>query len=203
MERLLNKKSADVPFLVQVLHLVNDSDEIFNRDYLYRRPAKAKPAVSMPLMNNADGFYNNLPQLQSAKGKHGRSQMRLTKAQKDAMQLQILQHRQFEIANKIAALRAGGAGGENAGGDNNNSRRDGEGSGGGSGSGSGHEEGEEEKEEQPGSRPNIIGNAEEMEAEQQEMNASGSGPNVASPFVRMQAQDPVGLSSAVNAARQR
>ena len=39
-----------------------------------------------------------------------------------------------------------------------------------------------------------------MEAEQEEM--GGSGPNVASPFVRMQAQDP-GLSSAVQAARLR
>ena len=40
-----------------------------------------------------------------------------------------------------------------------------------------------------------------MEAEQEEMN--GSGPNQASPFVRMQSQEPGGLSSAVNAARQR
>ena len=77
---MLNKKSADVPFLVQVLHLVNDNDEIFNRDYFYRRPAKPKPAVTMPLMNNADGFFNNLPQLSSTKSKHGRQQMRLTKA---------------------------------------------------------------------------------------------------------------------------
>ena len=36
-----------------------------------------------------------------------------------------------------------------------------------------------------GSRPNIIGNAEEMEDEQADM-GNGSGPNVASPFVRMQ-----------------
>lgn len=119
------------------------------------------------------------------------------------MQLQLLEHRQFELAGKIAALRGRAAGGGNA--DGANSSHEGRGSGAGGGSGSGHEEGEEEKEEQPGSHPNIIGNAEEMEAEQQEMHGSnnGSGPNVASPFVRMQAQDPVGLSSAVNAARQR
>ena len=32
---------------------------------------------------------------------------------------------------------------------------------------------------------------------------NGSGPNQASPFVRMQSQQPRGLSSAVHAARQR
>ena len=52
------------------------------------------------------------------------------------------------------------------------------------------------------SRPNIIRNQEEVEAEQSEMN--NSAPNQASPFVRMQSQEPAGgLSSAVNAARQR
>ena len=50
------------------------------------------------------------------------------------------------------------------------------------------------------SRPNIIFNAEEVEAEQEEM--SGSRPNQASPFVRMQSQEP-GISSAVNSARLR
>ena len=47
--------------------------------------------------------------------------------------------------------------------------------------------------------PNIIGNAEEMEAEQNEMN---SAPNRGSPRARVQAQG-AGLSSAVHAARQR
>ena len=95
LERLLNKKSADTAFLVQVLHLVDENDEIFERSYVYRRPKKPKAMSTMPLMNNADGFYDNLPQLQSSRSKHGRSKLRLTKAQKDAMQLQILEHRQF------------------------------------------------------------------------------------------------------------
>ena len=72
------------------------------------------------------------------------------------MQLQRLVHRQTEINNKIAKLRAN----QNAPGaqeqpqPNNNS-------GAGSGDGSGEEgeaEMEEDKEEQPGSRPNIIYN---------------------------------------------
>lgn len=53
-----------------------------------------------------------------------------------------------------------------------------------------------------GSRePNVIGNEEELEEEQEEV--SGSRPNVGSPSVRMQAQQPLGLSSAVHAARMR
>ena len=58
-----------------------------------------------------------------------------------------------------------------------------------------------DQQEQPRNGPNIIMNQEEAEAEQSEMN--GSGPNVASPFVRMQSQEPAGLSSAVHAARLR
>ena len=50
------------------------------------------------------------------------------------------------------------------------------------------EEGEAEQEEEKdlGSREaNVIYNAEEVEAEQSEMPGAGSGPNMASPFVRM------------------
>ena len=42
-----------------------------------------------------------------------------------------------------------------------------------------------------------------MEAEQEEEAGSASQPNQASPFVRMQSQEPAGLSSAVHAARLR
>lgn len=72
LERLLNKKAADTAFLVQVLHLVDENDEIFQRNYVYRRPLKPKAVATMPLMNNADGFYDNLPQLQSSRSKHSR-----------------------------------------------------------------------------------------------------------------------------------
>ena len=181
---------------MQVLHLVDANDEIFARDYVYQRPQQAKPQAAMPFLDNADGFFDGLPRI-SSRGKHGHGQLRLTKAQKDAMQLQLLEQRQAAIANKISALRdragpAGGAAAAQSQNENPGSR---------SGPDAG-EEAEEEKDEQAdSSRPNIIGNAEEIEAEQSEMN--GSGPNQASPFVQMQSQEPRGLSSAVHAARQR
>ena len=86
---LIDKKSADTTFLVQVLHLVNDCDEIFSRGYVYVRPRKVKAQVAMPLVSNEDGFYDNLPVLPS-KGKGGQKQLRLTKAQKDEMKLMAL-----------------------------------------------------------------------------------------------------------------
>ena len=108
LDLLLNKKkSADVPFLVQVLHLVDSEDEIFARDYVYRRPVKAKTVATMPLMNNADGFYDNLPQLRGSNSKHGQQQLRLTKAQRRLMQIKVLEARAFEITAKLNALRYG------------------------------------------------------------------------------------------------
>ena len=109
-ERLCNKRSADTAFLVQVLHLVNSEDEIFARNYVYHKPAQAKTAVTMPLMNNADGFYDNLPVL-SSKGKRGKQQLRLSKAEKEAIQLQILENRQAQLAARINALRGRAANG--------------------------------------------------------------------------------------------
>ena len=203
IDLLSGKKSADTAFLVQVLHLCNPSDEIFATDYLYVRPRKVKAQVAMPLVDNSDGFFNGLPALSSrAKGKKGHQQLRLTKAQKRNMQLKVLENRQFELANKINALRSAAAS-EACDGANNA----------GAASAQNHsvvnsrshfgEEGEAEQQEMNQSRgPNIIYNAEEVEAEQEEM--PGSGPNLASPYVRMQSQEPGGgLSSAVNAARQR
>ena len=112
LERLYKKKSADTPFLVLVLHLVDPADEIFARDYVYQRPQQVKPQVAMPVMDNSDGFYNGLPKLDG----RGRQQLRLTKAQKDAMQLELLEQRQLAMAAKISALRArvGGGGGQAA-----------------------------------------------------------------------------------------
>ena len=37
LARLIGNKSADTAFLVQVLHLVNEEDEIFQRNYVYVR----------------------------------------------------------------------------------------------------------------------------------------------------------------------
>ena len=131
---LLQKKSADSAWLVQVLHLVNDQDEIFARDYVYVRPRPVKAKVEMPFMDNSDGFFSGLPKLPASSS--SKRQLRLTKQQKEALQLQSLEHRQAELAKKIALLKSRGAGEANgaAASSHNN------------GSSSG-EEGEDEKED--------------------------------------------------------
>ena len=72
--------------------MVNDGDEIFSRGYVYERPRKVKAQVQMPLVSNSDGFYSDLPMLKDKKGKGVQKQLRLTKAQKNAMKLQRLEH---------------------------------------------------------------------------------------------------------------
>ena len=49
---LYTKKSADTPFLLQVLHLADADDEVFRRDYVYVRPRPVKAQVSMPFIDN-------------------------------------------------------------------------------------------------------------------------------------------------------
>ena len=138
----------------------------------------------MPLVDNNDGFFDDLPMLSGkVKSKKGQQkQLRLTKAQRAEMQLKLLEHRQFELNNKINALRQKAAGSQASGaaqGSANFEQQHRSGS-----SSSSAEEGEAEQQELNQSRdPNIIRNAEEVEAEQSEMN--GSGPNLASPYVRM------------------
>ena len=87
---LMSKKTADTGFLVQVLHLVNENDEIFRRDYVYMKPRRAKAVAALPLVDNFDGFYDNLPML-SEKARNGKGQLRMTKAQRAAMKLQVFE----------------------------------------------------------------------------------------------------------------
>ena len=89
---------------MQVLHLVNPDDEIFRRDYLYVKPTRAKAVAALPLIDNADGFYSNLPIL-NTKSKKSSHQMRLTKAQRKAMKMQLFELRRTELDRKIAVLR--------------------------------------------------------------------------------------------------
>ena len=100
--------------------------------------------------------------------------LRLTKEQKKAMQLKRLEFRKAQLTKKIAALRdeRGNASGASASHQGHNERQEP-----GSGDSSGEEEGgEDEKEDmdaaQASSREaNVIGNQEEVEAEQEDMDS--------------------------------
>ena len=81
LQRLQSSKKADPPLLVQVLPLLAPADEIFARDYVYRWPKLKKTAVQAPVIDNADGFFDQLPRI-SGKGQRAKQQLRLTKANK-------------------------------------------------------------------------------------------------------------------------
>ena len=109
---LVDGKQADSGFLLQVLHLVNENDEIFRRDYVYEKPKAFKPVATLPLVCNADGFFDGLPLLKDKKKGRGEQQLRLTRAQKDAMQLQVLEQRHAQLEAKINSLRGAGVDGD-------------------------------------------------------------------------------------------
>ena len=81
LQRLQSDKRSDPPFLVQFLPLLAPADEILARDYVYRWPKLKKAAVQAPVIDNADGFFDQLARI-SGKGQRAKQQLQLTKAKK-------------------------------------------------------------------------------------------------------------------------
>ena len=77
---LIGKKLADTEWLCVVLHFLDADDEIFRPNYYYQKPRNSKPvrAQAMALLDNSDGFFNDLPELDQSKMK-GRRMYRLGK----------------------------------------------------------------------------------------------------------------------------
>ena len=61
---LINKKLADVDWLVKCLYVLNEAHPIFAKSYKYVRPSNQLAANTMQVMNNDDGFFDGLPQLE-------------------------------------------------------------------------------------------------------------------------------------------
>ena len=60
---LIEKRSADTHWLVCVLCVIDPENLIFTKGYRYVRPETKKALQAMPLLNNDDGFFDNLPPL--------------------------------------------------------------------------------------------------------------------------------------------
>ena len=98
---LIEKRSADTHWLVCVLCVIDPENRIFSKGYRYVRPETKKALLAMPLMNNDDGFYDDLPPLQQPAGKKRARMLPLSKREKQEMQLKGLQIRQEALAAKI------------------------------------------------------------------------------------------------------
>ena len=59
----LEKRRADVKFLVQVLYCVHPEHEIFQKRYRYRRPATAIQIDHIAEIGNENAFFDDLPEL--------------------------------------------------------------------------------------------------------------------------------------------
>ena len=79
--RKLGKYKADNGWLIRVLHCLNAKDEIFNKDYVYRRPRNFIGLNQLELIDNPDNFFDNLPELNVKELLANRKQLRLSKSQ--------------------------------------------------------------------------------------------------------------------------
>ena len=59
----LEARSADVPFLTQILYYCDPSNHIFDKSYRYRRPKTSFNVDNIPLIPNEGDFFSNLPEL--------------------------------------------------------------------------------------------------------------------------------------------
>ena len=79
---LILKHLADSDWLVLNLHILRPNHDIFRKNYLYERPKKERTFNDLPMMDNSDGFFNDLPEASMKNKKRGSRFMRLTKAER-------------------------------------------------------------------------------------------------------------------------
>ena len=98
------KKLADSNWLIQVIYYLNPDHAIFQKEYFYEKPKKERAAFNdIPLVNNDDGFWDNLPAaVKPGSKKNGPRFLRLTKTERKQMKLQALELRQRELQDKMA-----------------------------------------------------------------------------------------------------
>ena len=80
-DELIQKKLGDTQWLLTVLNVLDTEHPIFSKEFFYVKPCKKKALNALPLVDNSDGFLNNLPLL-SSKQKKGSRVLRLTKTER-------------------------------------------------------------------------------------------------------------------------
>ena len=79
---------ADSNWLVQVIYYLNPDNVIFQKEYFYEKPKKERAFNDLPMVNNDDGFWDNLPAAAKlGSKKNGPRFLRLTKIERKQMKL--------------------------------------------------------------------------------------------------------------------
>ena len=79
---LVIKHLADSQWLVQVLHVLRPNHDIFRKNYFYERPKKERAFKDLRMVDNSDGFFDDLPEACSKNKKRGSRFLRLTKVER-------------------------------------------------------------------------------------------------------------------------
>ena len=59
----LKTRSADKEWLLRCLFVLNEGHQVFQKNYRYVKPRARVQPDNIQLINNDDGFYDNLPPL--------------------------------------------------------------------------------------------------------------------------------------------
>ena len=100
---LLKKKSADKEWLLRCLFVLDENHAVFQKNYRYVKPRTRVQPNRIQLINNEDGFYDNLPPLQPNELR--RRLLRMSKADKQLLQMETYKARQHELNDKVERLR--------------------------------------------------------------------------------------------------
>ena len=106
LREIVVKKLADSNWLIQVIYFLNPDHDIFQKEFFYEKPKKERAFNNMPMINNDDGFWDNLPAAAKlGSKKNGPRFLRLTKNERKQMKLQALELRKRELEDRMAQLR--------------------------------------------------------------------------------------------------
>ena len=90
----LHKHPADCDWLVKILAIADENDEIFAKHYKYVKPTAA---VIEPAFDNDDHFWDNIAPLTEREIRQG-NRLRLTPAQRHSVLLRRLERKKEQIA---------------------------------------------------------------------------------------------------------
>ena len=100
---IVRKKGADKAWLLKMLWCFDRGSAVFDKSYRYVRPKNKLNPERIEVFGNDDGFFNDLPRLQPHEMR-GR-QMRMSKADKQLLQMRVYEERQANLKRRMDSLR--------------------------------------------------------------------------------------------------
>ena len=99
---IVAKKGADKDWLLKVLWCLDRDCKVFGKSYRYVKPKDKINPARIEVFGNQDGFFDDLPPLLPHEMK-GR-QMRMSKQDKQQLQMRVFQERQANLKRKMDKL---------------------------------------------------------------------------------------------------